>query len=80
MVPRSTTYSKQSLRVHFSSNHNTYYNAYQYVAKESHPDLSDPRRTERALSIVKVRGKARKGKGKHPSEQRYSTYDVVHVI
>ena len=47
---------------------------------ESHPDLSDPPRIERAVSIVKARGKARQGKGKHPSKQRYSTYDAVHVI
>ena len=47
---------------------------------ESHADLSDPLRTERAVSIVNARGKARKGKGKHPSKQRHSTYDVVHVI
>ena len=65
-----------------------YYSAYQYVTKEdshpfmleSHPDLSDPPHTERAVSIVKARGKARKGNGKHPCKQRYSTYDVVHVI
>jgi len=37
-------------------------------------------RTERAVSAVKARRKARKGKGKHPSKQRYSTYDIVHVI
>lgn len=80
--------NNHDIRVNFSSNHNTYYSAYQYVTKEdshpfmseSHPDLSDPPRTERAVSIVKARGKARKGKGKHASKQRYSTYDVVHVI
>ena len=47
---------------------------------ESHPDLKDPPRTERTVSTVKARGKARKGKGKHPCNQRYSTYDVVPVI
>lgn len=61
---------------------------YQYVTKEdshpfmseSHPHLSDPPRTERAVSTVKARGRARKDKGNHPSKQRYSTYDAVHVI
>ena len=47
---------------------------------ECHPDLNDPPRTERAVSTVKARGKSRKNKGKHPSKQRYSTYDNVHVI
>ena len=47
---------------------------------ESHPDLKDPPRTERAVSTVKARGgMARKGNGKHPSKQSYSMY-VVHVI
>ena len=51
------------------------------LPKRIHPDLNDPRRTERAaISTVKARGKARKGRRKHPSKQRYSTYDVVHVI
>ncbi|KAK2562338.1 Serine/threonine/tyrosine-interacting-like protein 1 [Acropora cervicornis] len=40
---------------------------------ESHPDLKDPPRTERAVSTVKARGgMARKGNGKHPSKQSYS--------
>ena len=47
---------------------------------KSHPDLKDPPRTERAVSTVKAKGKARKGEGKHPPKQRYSTYDVVNVI
>ena len=77
------------VRQHIQNNHDSSnHSAYQYVTKEyshpfmseSHPDLSDPPRTERAVSIVKARGKGRKGKGKHPSKQRYSTYDVVHVI
>ena len=80
--------NNHNIRVHLSSNHNTYYSAYQYVSKEdshlfvseSHLDLKDPPRTERAISTFKARRKAGKGERKHPSKQRYLTLDVVHVI
>ena len=31
-------------------------------------------------ALLKQERRPKKGKGKHPSKQRYSTYDVVHVI
>ena len=30
--------------------------------------------------LLKQDGRLEKGKGKHPSKQRYSTYDIVYVI
>ena len=52
---RETFQSSNDIQVHFSSMHNTYYNAYKYVTKEdkkfllstSHPQLNDPPATEK---------------------------------
>ena len=67
------------MAIHITWQYVTKENSHLFVS-ESHPDLKDQPRIERAVSTVKAKGKARKGEGKHPSKQRYSTYDVVNVI
>lgn len=84
---------KHGIKVHFSSNHNTYYSAYKYTTKEDkdfalsdgHPDLenSSPPRTERAISEKKSKGKARqKGNGGSSKGRKrgLSVYDVAELI
>jgi len=84
---------KHGIKVHFSSNQNTYYSAYKYTTKEdkdfalsdSHPDLenSSPPRTERAISEKRSKGKARqKGNGgsRKGRKRGLSVYDVAELI
>ena len=84
---------KHGIKVHFSSNHNTYYSAYKYTTKEDkdfalsdgHPDLenSSPPRTECAISEKKSKGKARqKGNGgsRKGRKRGLSVYDVTELI
>ncbi len=55
---------KYGIKVHFSDHHNTYYSCYKYVTKEdetpehsqSHPDLKNAPKTEKAISAKKRKG------------------------
>ena len=76
------------IQVHFSSNHNTYYTAFNYVTKEdkefvtspNHPILTEPPSTERAIQSHRKGAKKNKKESGKRIRRRYSSYDVVQVI
>lgn len=76
------------IQVHFSSNHNTYYTAFNYVTKEdkefvtspNHPVLTEPPSTERAIQSHRKGAKKNKKESGKRIRRRYSSYDVVEVI
>ena len=83
---------KFGIKVNFSDHHSTYYSSYRYVTKEdknsehseSHPDLQNPPRTEKAIGAKKRKGRARSASSdrlrKRRRQRAMSVFDVSQII
>ena len=80
------------IKVNFSDHHNTYYSGYKYVTKEdsnsahseSHPDLQNPPRTEKAIGAKKRKGTLGTASSQRVRKRRrdkaMSVFDVSQII
>lgn len=81
---------KYGIKVNFSDKHNTYYSAYRYVTKQetealhsqSHPDLLDAPKTQKAIATRKRKEKNCDGGNakRNRKQKRLTVYDVRQLI